>query len=150
VGGPALSGYSAFWLSPFLTNPKTAPYVDFVSYHQYLFGNTQLQTQWDTYTGNVSLYQGTQDPSNGAFANYNKVLTEVATGNQPLGARTPIYITEFNTNWAFYKDCCRDDPTYAEFHLQRRSKGAKQADLLCRLTVSVVLHDWRAGQRHGL
>jgi virulence-associated protein VapD len=113
VGGPALSGYSAFWLSPFLTNPKTAPYVDFVSYHQYLFGNTQLQTQWDTYTGNVSLYQGTQDPSNGAFANYNKVLTEVATGNQPLGARTPIYITEFNTNWAFYKDCCRDDPTYA-------------------------------------
>jgi hypothetical protein len=113
VGGPVLSGYSALWLSTLLTNPATAPYVDFVSYHQYILGSTELQSQWDTYNGNVSLYQGTQDPSNGAFANYNKVVGQVAIGNQPGGAATPVYVTEFNTNWAFYNDCCRNSPTYA-------------------------------------
>jgi hypothetical protein len=113
VGGPVLSGYSQIWLSTFLTNPGTAPYVDFVSYHQYFFGSTQLQAQWDTYTGDLSLYESTQDPSNGAFGNYNRVLGQVALGNQPGGAQTPIYVTEFNTNWAFYQDCCRNDPTYA-------------------------------------
>jgi hypothetical protein len=113
VGGPVLSGYSQFWLSNFLTNPTTAPYVDFVSYHQYFFGSNQLQAQWDTYTGDLSLYEMTQDPSNGAFANYNKVLGQVALGSQPRGASTPIYITEFNTNWAFYEDCCRNDAKFA-------------------------------------
>jgi hypothetical protein len=113
VGGPVLSGYSQLWLSNFLTNSTTAPYVDFVSYHQYFFGSTQLQAQWDTYTGDLSLYEMTQDPSNGAFAIYNKVLGQVALGSQPGGASTPIYVTEFNTNWAFFKDCCRNDPTYA-------------------------------------
>ncbi len=113
VGGPVISGYSQLWLSNFLTNPTTAPYVDFVSYHQYFLGSNQLQAQWDTYTGDLSLYEMTQDPSNGAFANYNKVLGQVALGSQPGGAATPVYITEFNTNWAFFKDCCRNDATYA-------------------------------------
>jgi hypothetical protein len=113
VGGPVLSGYSQLWLSTFLTNPGTAPYVDFVSYHQYFFGPTQLQAQWDTYTGDISLYEATQDPSNGAFATYNKVLGQVALGLQPGGAATPVYVTEFNTNWAFFADCCRNDATYA-------------------------------------
>jgi hypothetical protein len=113
VGGPVLSGYSQLWLSNLLTNPTTAPYVDFISYHQYFFGTNQLQAQWDTYTGDLSLYEMTQDPSNGAFAINNKVLGQAALGSQPGGASTPIYITEFNTNWAFFKDCCRNDATYA-------------------------------------
>ncbi len=113
IGGPVLSGYSQLWISTFLTNPGTAPYADFVSYHQYFFGSTQLQAQWDTYSGDVSLYEASQDPSNGVFAIYNKVLGQVALGSQPGGAQTPIYITEFNTNWAFFKDCCRNDATYA-------------------------------------
>lgn len=113
IGGPVLSGYSQLWISTFLTNPGTAPYADFVSYHQYFFGPTQLQAQWDKYTGDVSLYEATQDPSNGAFATYNKVLGQVALGSQPNPAKTPIYITEFNTNWAFFQDCCRNDATYA-------------------------------------
>ncbi len=37
----------------------------------------------------------------------------MALGKQPGGANTPIYVTEFNTNWAFFQDCCRNDPTYA-------------------------------------
>ncbi len=48
VGGPVLSGYSQTWVDTFLSNANTAPYVDFVSYHQYFFGSTNLQVQWDT------------------------------------------------------------------------------------------------------
>jgi len=113
IGGPVLSSYSALWLSSLLTNPSTAPYVDFISYHQYFFGPNALQVQWDTYTGDVSLYEATQDASNGVFATYNKVLAQAAAGQQPLGAQTPIYVTEYNSNWAFFNDCCRNNATYA-------------------------------------
>ncbi len=113
IGGPVLSSYSQIWLSTLLTTPSTAPYVDFVSYHQYLFGSTALQVQWDGYNGNSSMYQAEQDPNFGAAGLYNKVLGQVKLGSQPLGANTPIYVTEFNTNWSFFKDCCRNDPAYA-------------------------------------
>ena len=113
VGGPSVSGYTSRWLTALLNDPTTAPYVDFVSYHQYLFGGTDLQVQWDTYNGNSSIYQATQDPSNGALANYTKTSTVVKAGKQPLGSNTPIYITEFNTNFSFFKDCCRNDPSFA-------------------------------------
>ncbi len=113
IGGPVLSGYTSLWLNAILNDPTTAPYVDFVSYHQYLFGTSGVHVQWDSYNGNISLYQQTQDPSNGAVGVYNKVYQQIKLGKQPLGAATPIYVTEFNTNWAFLKDCCRNDPTYA-------------------------------------
>jgi hypothetical protein len=113
IGGPVLSGYSAIWFNTLLTSPSTAPYVDFVSYHQYFFGSTQMQVQWDTYTGDISLYEATQDPSVGAAGVYGRVAGLVAAGSQPLGAQTPIYVTEYNSNWAFFQDCCRSNPTYA-------------------------------------
>ena len=31
----------------------------------------------------------------------------------PSPGSTPIYITEYNTNWAFFQDCCKNNPTYA-------------------------------------
>jgi hypothetical protein len=113
VGGPALAAFDPLWLTTLLNSPATAPYIDFVSYHQYIFGSNDLQVQWDTYNGKMSLYQGTQTPGAGAGGIYSKVYALVAAGKTPLGAQTPIYVTEFNTNWAFYKDCCRNDPTYA-------------------------------------
>jgi hypothetical protein len=113
IGGPVLSGFSALWLTNLLTNTSTAPYVDFISYHQYLFGTKSLQVKWDTYNGNNSVYQLTQDPSVGPAAVFNKVYAQAKAGKQPLGANTPIYVTEFNTNFAFFKDCCRNDPTFA-------------------------------------
>jgi len=113
VGGPVLSGYSQLWINTLLSGSTTAPYVDFVSYHHYLFGKVGLQAQWDSYNGTNSVYQQTQDPNNGAYGVYNKVYQQVKLGSQPLGANTPIYVTEFNTNWAFFKDCCRNDATYA-------------------------------------
>ena len=113
IGGPVLATYSSLWLTTLLNDPRTAPYIDFVSYHQYMFGREALQVQWDSYNGYASLYQKTQESDNGAQRIYSKVYDAVKAGSQPLGANTPIYISEFNTNWAFFKDCCRNDPTYA-------------------------------------
>jgi hypothetical protein len=113
IGGPVISGYSAIWFQTLMSNPGTAPYVDFLSYHQYLFGSTQLQVQWDKYTGDISLYEATQDPSSGAQGVYSRVVQLAAAGQQPGGVQTPIYVTEYNTNWAFFQDCCRNNPTYA-------------------------------------
>jgi hypothetical protein len=110
VGGPALSAYSSAWLTPFLTDSTTAPYVDFISYHQYFFGNIGLQVQWDKYTGNVSLYDAEQEVTTGAFGAYKRIQALAAAGKQVL---TPIYITEYNTNWAFLQDCCKNHPIYA-------------------------------------
>ena len=113
IGGPVLSGYSATWFQTLMSNTGTAPYVDFLSYHQYFFGSGQLQAQWDQYTGDPSLYEDEQDPTIGAQGNYGRVVQLAAQGSQPLGAQVPIYVTEYNTNWSFFEDCCRNDPTYA-------------------------------------
>jgi Glycosyl hydrolases family 39 len=112
VGGPATAGFQSAWATALLSDPTTAPYVDFVSYHQYMFDKSNLQVQWDTYNGNVSMYQQVQDSGASAQAVYKKAYAAVKAA-QPAGANTLIYITEFNTNWAFFKDCCRNDPTYA-------------------------------------
>jgi hypothetical protein len=55
----------------------------------------------------------TQDGSSGAAATYAQASNLVAAGKQPSAATTPLYVDEFNTNWNFLKDCCRNDPTYA-------------------------------------
>jgi len=113
IGGPVLTGYNGIWLSSFLTNASTAPYVDFVSYHQYFGGTTFLAVKWDTDTGLPSLYDATQNVSTGAMGDYKRVQAVVAAGAQPGKASTPIYVTEYNTNWAFLQDCCKNSPTYA-------------------------------------
>ena len=113
VGGPALSTYSQTWIDTLLNTSTTAPYMDFISYHTYFFGSSNLQVQWDKYTGDWSLYNAMQDPAIGVLGIYNKLLGRVALGQQPGGVNTPIYVTEFNTNWSFFQDCCRNDPTYA-------------------------------------
>ena len=113
VGGPALSGFTITWLDPFLSDPTTAPYVDFVSYHQYFAGLTAIDSQWDNYTGDLSIYEAEQDPNIGAAGTYRRAQIVVSAGKQPGGALTPVYVTEYNTNWSFYQDCCRNNPTYA-------------------------------------
>jgi Glycosyl hydrolases family 39/Abnormal spindle-like microcephaly-assoc'd, ASPM-SPD-2-Hydin len=113
IGGPVISGYTSYWINALLTTSTTAPYVDFVSYHQYFYGSSQLEAAWDKYTDMPSMYEAEQDVSTGAQANYVKAVKAVAAGQQPNAATTPIYVTEYNTNWAFYQDCCRNDNTYA-------------------------------------
>ena len=113
VGGPSVSSLNREWFGALLSNAATAPYVDFVSYHQYILGSGQANAAWDVQNGVTPLLQGTRDSITGAAATYVRAAQLVAAGTQPLGAATPIYVDEFNTNWAFLRDCCRNDPTYA-------------------------------------
>ena len=108
VGGPATSSANPNWISVLTTSPETAPYVDFISYHNYIGGKDELGAKWDENAGLPGLYEMTQDSKTGAAAVYIKASEALKTH----GAK-PVYIDEFNTNWAFSADCCRDDPTYA-------------------------------------
>jgi hypothetical protein len=109
VGGPALSQYSAKWLQSLLTDAAIAPYLDFVSYHQYFEGPESLHIQWDSSLGHDSLYEDMQDPSSGAAGWYRQTAQLLKSMNLNI----PIYITEFNTGSGPYQDCCRNDQTYA-------------------------------------
>ncbi len=111
TGGPVISRLKAMgpiWIPALLSNTSTAPYVDFVSYHIYLSGLTNIQAGMNW----AQLYAMTQSTS-GGLAYYYKLLEPlVRQGHQPNAASTPIYVSEFNDGWAFAVDCCRNDPTY--------------------------------------
>jgi Glycosyl hydrolases family 39 len=113
VGGPTTAELNEEWLQALLTDASTAPYVDFVSYHNYVGGANELNATWDSYSSGNPLYALTQDKTNGPAAIYLQAEKLVAAGKQPLGPATPVYVDEFNTNWEFKKECCRNDPTYA-------------------------------------
>jgi hypothetical protein len=87
--------------------------VDFISYHQYLFGGANANAEWNTYDGSTSVYQRTQDTAIGAAALFTKASQLAKNGLQPLGAKTPIYVDEFNIDYAYMQTCCQNDPTYA-------------------------------------
>jgi glycosyl hydrolase family 39 (putative alpha-L-iduronidase)/centrosomal CEP192-like protein/ASPM-SPD-2-Hydin domain-containing protein len=116
VGGPAMGDTSLIstWIPSFLSNSGTARYVDFVSYHHYFGGPQaiQLGMLWDDDSPTQSLYSRTQATSSGASAVYQNIAKLVAAGSQPSAVSTPIYVDEFNTNWAFMLDCCRNNITY--------------------------------------
>jgi hypothetical protein len=110
VGGPTLAspGRNTSWITSLVTTPTTAPYVDFVSYHLYITGQTEISNgmTW------AQLYGYSQSATSG-LAHYYKVIEPlVRAGIQPGAATTPIYVTEYNDNWAFALDCCRNDPSY--------------------------------------
>lgn len=113
VGGPVTSGNSGTWISALLTNSATAPYVDFISYHEYLFGPSGQVSKWDTYDVSESVYQKTQDPYTGVAASYKYVRSVINSAAPSTGFKLPVYITEFNTNYTFLEDCCKNDPVYA-------------------------------------
>jgi len=107
IGGPVVSNYNLAkeWISALLSNSTTSPYVDFVSYHIYLTGASQIAAgmTWS------QLYSYTQS---GEAYHYLQDLSAVNAGLQSNPTSTPIYVTEFNDNWTFAKDCCRNDPAY--------------------------------------
>jgi hypothetical protein len=113
VGGPALAGLNSMWISTLLSDTSTAPYVDFISYHQYLFGPTNLEATWDSYNGSKSIYQRLQEPGDGAAALFSQAAALTKNGKQPLGANTPIYVDEYNENYSFHQSCCQNDPVYS-------------------------------------
>lgn len=112
VGGPASAGVA---MTSLLTDPRTAPFVDFFSYHTYLAGPTEIQRgmTWDGAGGTPSLLSMTLNSTSGLQAQYLQVLAAVHSAKTPLGAMTPIYLDEYNDDWSFNPDCCRNSPTYS-------------------------------------
>jgi hypothetical protein len=108
VGGPAISANDSAWISALTRSPSTAPYLDFISYHNYIGGTQQISAKWDSSDATRSIYLLTQDATNGAAARYVAASRAIASGS-----KVQVYVDEFNTNWTFSNDCCRNDPTYA-------------------------------------
>jgi glycosyl hydrolase family 39 (putative alpha-L-iduronidase)/PKD domain-containing protein len=110
TGGPVISrmALAATWLPALLNNSATAPYADFVSFHLYVTGQSDIDAgmTWAT------LFARTQSSTIGLNSFYQKISALVRLGKQPNAASTPIYISEYNNNWAFSNDCCRNHPTY--------------------------------------
>ncbi len=118
IGGPTLGSSAATasrWLPTFLSDSRTAPYVDFVSYHYYPTGpyDASHGMTWSGTNGTPSLYQKTQNVNIGVAAVYKQVSALVRKGSQPHASTTPIYYDEYNSDWGFVLDCCRNNPTYA-------------------------------------
>lgn len=111
VGGPAISSMNSTWFQTLLTNSSTGPYIDFLSYHQYLTGKSNINATWDTNNGTTPLYSLTQNGTTGAAATYAAGV-KAAVAAKPSHT-PPVFIDEYNTNWAFLADCCRNDPTYS-------------------------------------
>lgn len=111
VGGPVMSVLSQapIWIPALLHNSSTAPYVDFVSFHLYVTGLTNIQhgMTWP------QLYATTQSGTQGLAHYYKAIEPLVRAGHQPHAGSTPIYISEYNDNWAYAVECCRNNPTYA-------------------------------------
>src|SRR5205814_3278943 len=78
IGGPTLAYYAHFdtWFPKFLNDPQIAPYVDFVTYHQYVTGQTwgvvQGSTKNNAKVTAKSVLDATQDPAVGYTAIYEK------------------------------------------------------------------------------
>jgi hypothetical protein len=113
VGGPTtVDGTS--WVPYLVSDPNASPYVDFISYHQYPTGTTNIQAgmTWDTPHGTQTLYSIMQG-SGGFAAWFTNAAKQTHAGLQPHAANTPVYVSEFNDGWPFVQDCCRNSPTYA-------------------------------------
>lgn len=113
VGGPATAGLPSNWVSAMLNDATISQNIDFLSYHIYIFGNTQLEAQWNTYTNTSGVLQATQDSYLGPEQYFLTAEHLIATGKQPQGKNLPIYNTEYNLNWDYAKNCCQNNSTYA-------------------------------------
>lgn len=104
IGGPALAFVEArasLWFPSLVNDPAVAPYIDFISYHQYASAKS-----W------AGLVSKTQDKKVGYTSEYQLIASIVHAGQQPDAKNTPIYIDEYNGN-SCNPNVCRNDPTYA-------------------------------------
>ena len=117
TGGPALtsSGTANEWIPALTTNAGTAPYVDFVTYHNYATSPLveQSGSTWDNVGAPESLSFRTLDPGSGFAAIYRNIVNLVKKGSQPNPSTTPVILGEYNTTASFTTDCCRNDRIYA-------------------------------------
>jgi Abnormal spindle-like microcephaly-assoc'd, ASPM-SPD-2-Hydin/Glycosyl hydrolases family 39 len=112
VGGPSSAGLVPTWITAMLNDPVISKNIDFMSYHSYVMGVPGETANWDTFNnGTQSVYQATQDIYGPANV-YEYAGALVSSGKQPQGRNLPIYITEYNFDWLFAKNCCSNDYTY--------------------------------------
>ena len=109
IGGPALvyalQGHLALYLPGMLNDPSIYPYIDFISFHRYMYGKSFNG-------GGNSLVSNAQDSLLGVASEYEQVAKAVRAGKQPNAARTPIYLDEYNMN-PCEPNVCRNNPTYS-------------------------------------
>jgi hypothetical protein len=118
VGGPTLasSGYYApTWVPRLVSDPTTAPYIGFISYHNYI---ASPLPSW------ALLYQLTVTNDDAG-----PLLSQIKSY---VPANMPIYLTEYNSDYSFSPDCCRNDPTYsplwiATYYISLLNSGAMPA-----------------------
>lgn len=126
VGGPATAGVSGSCsavgtctgFSEILTNASTAPYVDFYSYHFYVGTSTSIKDgmTWLPSGTPPSLYSMMMNTSSGVQKRFLEAYSVVKDATTPLGAKTPIFYDEYNDDWAFENDCCRNNATYGPLY----------------------------------
>jgi Glycosyl hydrolases family 39 len=107
VGGPALAVprlHASIWLPALVNDPTTAPYIDFISYHNYF-------RIWhaDIWSNSLALMQNS---TAGVAALFENVSSLVQKGLQPNAQSTPIFVDEYNTTTSL-TDCCRNNPIFA-------------------------------------
>src|SRR5260370_9188589 len=87
IGGPALvyalQNHLQMWLPALLNDPSIYPYVDFISYHRYLYGSTFNG-------GGSSLVATAQDPLLGVKAKSQQVAKPSRSPKQPNAPTTPL------------------------------------------------------------
>jgi hypothetical protein len=106
IGGPVIAKVSLApeWIPALLTDPATAANVDFISYHLYVTGKNMISTMnWS------QLYAATQSTTKGEVFFYLQNLTLM---HKSVLSIPSLYITEYNDNYIFSHDCCRNDPTF--------------------------------------
>lgn len=93
IGGPALANVKAFateWIPGLVNDTAIAPYLDFISYHDYIAGQGKGSNV------SVSGLNAVQDVNTGAASEYEYISSVVRSGKQPNAQSTPIYIDEYN------------------------------------------------------
>lgn len=68
---------------------------------------------WNGANGTPSLFSLIMNPSTGLQARYLQAYAGVKVAKTALGAKTPIFFDEYNDDWFFSPDCCRNSPTYS-------------------------------------
>jgi hypothetical protein len=111
TGGPAAADVA---FTDILTNASTARYVDFYSYHFYVANGVDINEgmTWTGAGGKPSLYS--MIPS--LQRQYLLADAAVKSATTPLGAHTPIFHDEYNEDWVFTNDCCRNSPIYSPLY----------------------------------
>ena len=114
IGGPALGAVGSNgpkWLPAFLSDPRTAPYVDFVSFHMYITSQYEITNNLLNW-GYLYQHTVTTATNHGVAWYYAMVEGYVRAGQQPNAATTPIDISEYNSNAAYVATCCQNDTLY--------------------------------------